>query len=391
MDMIEEMKKDVERLREQLIEWRRDFHRHPEVAYQEHRTSSVIRKFLEGLGIPVSSCAETGLRGMLEGKSGGKTVALRADMDALPLKEEGDRDYISENPEACHACAHDGHMAILMGVAQLLTERKDKFQGKVVFLFQPSEERIPGGAKRMIEEGALQGVDAVFGLHLWQLLPTGTIGIVKGAMMAAPDKFSITVIGKGGHGSMPQETVDPILVASHLVANLQSIVSRNVDPLKSAVVSLGTIEGGTIYNIIPCEVSMTGTVRAFDPELREFMEKKAKEIAEGTCQTFGAKCEYEYERGYPPLINHGPLTDLVTEVAKKTLGKESIKDIDPVMGGEDFAYFLQEVPGAFLFFGMGDGMKFPHHHPGFDMDERALPQATLLMSSLALEYLSKGD
>jgi len=389
--MIEEMKKDVERLREQLIEWRRDFHRHPEVAYQEHRTSSVIRKFLEGLGIPVSSCAETGLRGMLEGKSGGKTVALRADMDALPLKEEGDRDYISENPEACHACAHDGHMAILMGVAQLLTERKDKFQGKVVFLFQPSEERIPGGAKRMIEEGALQGVDAVFGLHLWQLLPTGTIGIVKGAMMAAPDKFSITVIGKGGHGSMPQETVDPILVASHLVANLQSIVSRNVDPLKSAVVSLGTIEGGTIYNIIPCEVSMTGTVRAFDPELREFMEKKAKEIAEGTCQTFGAKCEYEYERGYPPLINHGPLTDLVTEVAKKTLGKESIKDIDPVMGGEDFAYFLQEVPGAFLFFGMGDGMKFPHHHPGFDMDERALPQATLLMSSLALEYLSKGD
>jgi len=391
MDMIEEMKKDVERLREQLIEWRRDFHRHPEVAYQEHRTSSVIRKFLEGLGIPVSSCAETGLRGMLEGKPGGKTVALRADMDALPLKEEGDRDYISENPEACHACAHDGHMAILMGVAQLLTERKDKFQGKVVFLFQPSEERIPGGAKRMIEEGALQGVDAVFGLHLWQLLPTGTIGIVKGAMMAAPDKFSITVIGKGGHGSMPQETVDPILVASHLVANLQSIVSRNVDPLKSAVVSLGTIEGGTIYNIIPCEVSMTGTVRAFDPELREFMEKKAKEIAEGTCQTFGAKCEYEYERGYPPLINHGPLTDLVTEVAKKTLGKESIKDIDPVMGGEDFAYFLQEVPGAFLFFGMGDGMKFPHHHPGFDMDERALPQATLLMSSLALEYLSKGD
>ncbi len=389
--MIEELKKHIEGLKEQLVEWRRDFHRHPEIAFQEKRTSSVIRQFLESLGIPFRTVSSTGLVGILEGKPGGKTVALRADMDALPLKEEGDKEYISENPEACHACAHDGHMAVLMGVAQLLTQRKDDFQGKVVFLFQPSEERIPGGAKGMIEEGALQGVDAVFGLHFWQPLPTGKVGIVKGAMMACPDKFSITVIGKGGHGSMPQATVDPILVTSHLVANLQSIVSRNVDPLKSAVVSLGTIQGGTIYNIIPCEVSLTGTARTFDPELREFMEKRIKEIADGTCQTFGAKCQYNYERGYPPLINHEKMVDLVLDVAQKTLGKESIQDIDPVMGGEDFSYYLQKVPGAFLFFGMGDGMEFPHHHPKFDMDERALPPATLLMSSLALEYLRKGE
>ncbi|MFB0565221.1 MAG: M20 family metallopeptidase [Candidatus Aminicenantaceae bacterium] len=385
--MIEELRKEVKAINGKLIEWRRDFHRHPEIAYQEHRTSSVIRKFLETLNIPVKPFAETGLRGILEGIPGGKTVALRADMDALPLKEEGEREYISENPEACHACAHDGHMAILMGVAQLLTKKKDKFKGKVVFLFQPSEERIPGGAKKMIEEGALKGVDAIFGLHLWQPLPSGTIGIVKGAMMAAPDQFSLRVIGKGGHGSMPQTTVDPILVASHLVVNLQSIVSRNVDPLKSAVVSLGTIEGGTINNIIPCEVTLSGTVRTFDPELRGFMEERVREIVERTCHTFGATSEFKYERGYPPLINDDAMADLVLDVANKTLGEESIKKIDPVMGGEDFAYFLQKVPGAFLFFGMGDGMEFPHHHPGFDLDERALPQAALFMTSLALEYL----
>jgi amidohydrolase len=244
MQMIGDLKKDIKELTAQLIEWRRDFHRHPEIAYKEHRTSSVIRKFLESLGMPVKVYAETGL-----------------DIDALPLKEEGDKEYKSENPEATHACGHDGHMAILMGAAQLLSQRREQLKGKVVFILQPSEERIPGGAKRMIEEGALEGVDAIFGLHLWQPLPTGTVGIVKGAMMAQPDAFSITVKGKGGHGSMPHMTVDPILVASHLVVNSQSIVSRSVDPLKPVVVSFGTVKGGTIYNIIPGEVSLTGTVR----------------------------------------------------------------------------------------------------------------------------------
>ena len=387
--MIDELKKDIKKLTNKIIEWRRDLHRHPEIAFKERRTSSVIRKFLEGLGIPVSTCAETGLRGVLEGKPGGKTVALRADIDALPLKEEGDKEYISENPEATHACGHDGHMAILMGAAQILSQRKDLFKGKVVFLFQPAEERIPGGAKKMIEEGALEGVDVVFGLHLWQPLPTGSVGIVKGAMMAQPDKFSIIVKGEGGHGSMPQTTVDPILVASHLVVNLQSIVSRNVDPLKSAVVSFGTVEGGTIYNIIPCEVSLTGTVRTFDSSLQSFIKRRLIEITEGTCRAFGATSEFKYEKGYIPLVNDEKMVDFVLDIARKTLGEESIKSIDPVMGGEDFAYFLQEVPGAFLFFGMGDGMEFPHHHPAFDLDEKSLPQAVLLMSSLALEYLAR--
>ncbi|MDH5468322.1 MAG: amidohydrolase [Candidatus Aminicenantes bacterium] len=389
--MIDGLKKDAKKLTGKIIEWRRDFHRHPEIAYQEKRTSSVIRQFLESLDIPVTTCAKTGLRGILEGIPGGKTVALRADIDALPLKEEGDKEYISENPEAAHACGHDGHMAILMGAVELLSRRKDRFKGNVVFLFQPSEERIPGGAKKMIEEGALEGVDAAFGLHLWQPLPTGSIGIVKGAMMAQPDDFSITVKGKGGHGSMPHTTVDPILVASHLVVNIQSIVSRNVDPLKPVVVSFGTVKGGTIYNIIPGEVSLTGTVRTFDSSIQSLAEKRLREITEETCKAFGATAEFEYEKGYPPLVNHEAMVDFVLEVTAKTLGKDRIQTIDPVMGGEDFAYFLQKVPGAFLFFGMGDGMEFPHHHPAFDLDEKALPQATLLMTSLALEYLGTAE
>lgn len=389
--MIEGLKKDIEELSPRLIEWRRDFHRHPEIAYKENRTSAVIRKFLEGIGIPVSTCAHTGLRGVLEGKPGGNTVALRADMDALPLKEEGKKEYISKNPEATHACGHDGHMAILMGVSKLISQRKDQFKGRIVFLFQPAEERIPGGAKRMIEEGALEGVDAIFGLHLWQPLPTGSVGIVKEAMMAQPDKFSILVKGKGGHGSMPQATVDPILVASHLVANIQSIVSRNVDPLKPVVVSFGTIEGGTIYNVIPNNVSLTGTVRTFDSSLQTLAVRRLREITEETCKAFGATSEFKYEKGYTPLINDSAMADFVLEMTKKTLGEENIKTIDPVMGGEDFAYFLQKVPGAFFFFGMGDGMEFSHHHPAFDLDERALPQAVLLMASLVLEYLQRNQ
>jgi amidohydrolase len=385
--MIDELKKEVEELTGQLVTWRRDFHRHPETAFEEHWTSSVLRKFLEDHGIPVQVMAKTGLRGVLNGRPGGKTIALRADIDALPLKEEGDREYISENPGAAHACGHDGHMAILMGVVELLCRKKEIFQGDVVFLFQPSEERIPGGAKLMIEEGALEGVDAIFGLHLWQLLSTGTVGLVKGAMMAQPDKFTIHIRGKGGHGSMPHQTVDPILVASHLVVNIQSIVSRNVDPLKPVVISFGTVEGGTIYNIIPEGVTLTGTVRSFNAEVQELSENRLKEMTDATCAAFGAKADFLYEKGYPPVVNDQSMVDFVAQTAERIFGKEHVQEIDPVMGGEDFAYFLQEVPGAFLFFGMGDGMEYPHHHPAFDIDEKALPQATHLMTAIVLEYL----
>lgn len=386
--MIEKLKKKIEELTPQIVEWRRDFHRHPEVAFQEERTSKVIKDYLESLGLSVRRMAKTGLRADLNGQPGGKTVALRADIDALPLQEEGGSDYKSENPGAMHACGHDGHMAIVMGAAKILAERKNEFKGKVAFLFQPSEELPPGGAKSMIEEGALEGVDAIFGLHLWQGVPTGKIGVVKGQMMAAADNFSIVIKGKGGHGSMPHQTVDPIFVASQLVNNVQSIVSRNVDPLKPAVVSFGVIQGGTINNIIPDEVLLKGTVRSFDSGIQELAEKKLKEIAEATCRAFGAEAEFTYRRGYPALVNPSAEVAFLLEVMKDTFGENRIVDFDPIMGGEDFAYYLQEIPGAFFFFGSGDGMAFPHHHPKFDIDEKALPEATLLMTNLALRFLS---
>jgi amidohydrolase len=389
--MRDELKKEAEELASQLVAWRRDFHRHPETAFEEHRTSSVLRKFLEDRDIPVQAMAKTGLRGVLKGKHRGKTIALRADIDALPLKEDGDKEYISDNPEAAHACGHDGHMAILMGAIELLCRRRNELRGNVVFLFQPSEERIPGGAKLMIEEGALKDVDVIFGLHLWQLLATGAVGLVKGAMMAQPDKFTIRIRGKGGHGSMPHQTVDPILVASHVVVNIQSIASRNVDPLKPVVVSFGTIEGGTIYNIIPENVVLTGTVRSFDADVQELSERRLKEIADATCAAFGAAADFRYEKGYPPVVNDENMVDFVAGVAGGIFGEDKVQEIAPVMGGEDFAYFLQEVPGAFLFFGMGDGMEYPHHHPAFDIDEKALPAATHLMTALVLEFLGRNS
>lgn len=243
----------------------------------------------------------------------------------------------------------------------------------------------------MVDEGALADVDAIFGLHLWQPLPTGKVGIVKGAMMAQPDVFTITIKGKGGHGSMPQQTVDPILVASHLVINAQSIVSRNVDPLKPAVVSFGTIHGGTIYNIIPETITLTGTVRSFDSDIQKVAESRLREITKKTCEAFGAEADFKYEVGYPPVVNNPEMVDFALDAVRKTLGEDQIAQIDPVMGGEDFAYFLQQVPGTFLFFGIGDDNPYPHHHPGFDLDEKALPDATMLMTNLALAFLERAS
>jgi amidohydrolase len=385
------IKKEAEKLTPELIAWRRDFHQHPEIAFQEFRTSKVIKEFLEGQGLEVKTLAKTGLRAVLAGKPGGPTVALRADMDALPLKEKGKKEYISQNPEATHACGHDGHMAILMGVVRILVNRKENLRGNVVFLFQPSEELPPGGAEPMVKEGALDGVDAVFGLHLWQPLPTGFIGIVKGPMMAQADNFSLVVKGKAGHGSMPHTAVDPIYAASQLVVSLQSIVSRNNDPLKPLVVSFGTIQGGTIYNIIPESVSLTGTVRTFQKEVQVMAKRRIQEISEKTGDALGAEVEFVYEDGYPPLINAPEMVDFVKGVAGDILGEDRIVPFSPVMGGEDFAYYLQKKPGAFFFLGMGDGQYAPHHHPEFDLDEKALPLGTHLLAEIALKYLKKNE
>lgn len=386
--MWEELRNELRALSPRLVSWRRALHRHPEVGGEEKWTSAFLRGHFERLGIPVKKIAGTGLRAVLKGRPGGRTVALRADLDALPLHEEGAKSYKSLNPEAAHACGHDGHMAALIGAAELLARRKGQITGNVVFLCQPAEERPPGGAKPMIEAGALDGVEAIFGFHFWQPLPTGMLGVVKGTMMAQSDNFRIIIKGKGGHGSMPHQAVDPILAASHVVVNLQSIISRNVDPLKPAVISFGAVHGGTVPNIIPSAVELTGTARTLDPKVQALIRKRIAEIVEGTCRTFGSSAEFNYEDGYPPLVNDGPSVDFVLDVARRVLGEESIVAFAPVMGGEDFAYYLQEIPGAFFFLGAGDGMTHPHHHPAFDLDERALAPAAFLMTALAMEYLA---
>ena len=378
---------EIESMAGMLVEWWRDFHRHPELAFEERRTSAVIRAFLESMGIEVRTCGGTGLRGILRGGKPGRTVALRADMDALPVAEIADHDYGSGNPGVMHACGHDGHMAILMGAAKVLAGRRDTLPGTVVLLFQPAEEKPPGGARLMIEEGALEGVDAIFGLHLWQPLPSGIVGLRAGASMAQADEFEVVIQGRGGHASQPNATIDPVVVASHVVVAAQTIVSRFTNPLEPIVVSFTTIHGGRIHNIIPDTVTMTGTVRTLDAQTQLAVKRRLGEVCEATCRLFGATAVFTYTEGYPPVINDAASVDLVRRVAGRELGGESVRTVAPVMGGEDFAYYLQRVPGAFAMLGMGNDRPHPHHSARFDIDESVLPLGVRLMTAVALEML----
>jgi amidohydrolase len=388
--MMNTLASDVESIAGTLVEWRRDFHRHPELAFEEHRTSGVVRAFLEATGIEVRACGGTGLRGILRGGRPGRTVALRADMDALPVAEIADHGYASQNPGVMHACGHDGHMAILMGAARILAARREMLAGNIVFLFQPSEENPPGGAPLMVEEGALDGVDAIFGLHLWQPLPTGVVGLRAGAMMAQADEFEVVVQGRGGHASQPQATVDPVVVASHLVVAAQTIVSRFTDPVEAAVVSFTTIHGGRIHNIIPDSVTMTGTVRTFDPATQRAVKRRLGEVCEATCRLFGATAAFKYTDGYPPLVNDAASVELAGRVAAREFGADRVRTIAPVMGGEDFAFYLQVVPGTFAMLGTGDGRPYPHHNARFDIDESVLPIGVRLMTAVALEMMGRS-
>lgn len=387
----EQIQQTIAQIRKDIISWRRDFHRFPEVAFQEERTSRVIQQLLQEWGLEVKRLAGTGIRAVLSGGRPGPVVALRADMDALPLQEEGEKPVLSEKAGVAHCCGHDGHMAILLGVAKVMLNFREVLPGQVVFIFQPAEERPPGGAKPMIEEGALEGVTAIFGLHLWQPLPTGKIALLAGPMMAQADEFEIEVRGKGGHGSMPHQTVDPIWVAAQVVSGIQGLVSRETDPLQPLVISFGTIQGGTIHNIIPGTVRMTGTVRTLDEKLQTRIEKRLQEVSQGTCQTWRAECQFSYKRGYPALVNPPEMVEFVQQVVEQLWGTERLVSIKPVMGGEDFAYYLKEIPGAFFFFGAGNQKQFPHHHPRFDIDEEALPEAAFLLTNLAWEYLIRED
>lgn len=355
---------------ENVIRYRRDLHRIPELGFSEEKTRDYLEQELRGLGLSPQRIAGTGLWVDIEGDHPGPLVAVRADMDGLPLTEETGLEFSSEHPGVMHACGHDGHMAIVLALAERL--QVGSFAGTVRILFQPAEERPPGGALSLIEEGALSGVEHIWGLHLWSKLPVGVVDLAAGPRMANADEFIIRIKGRGGHGSQPEVTQDAVLIAAQTVVNLQSIVSRRIAPFEPAVVTCGTIHGGHTFNIIAETAEITGTVRTFDGETQLRIQDEIRRLAVGTSALYGAQAEVTYQTGYPALVNDEQSADAWAE---KLRGLVEFAQVNPDMGGEDFAYYLQKVPGAFLFLGCASGTQAapPHHSPHFLIDERALP------------------
>jgi len=372
---------EIRALQAQLVEWRRQIHEKPELGFQEKITAEFIAQKLQNWGIVhQTGIAQTGIVAIIKGEKpgNGKVLAIRADMDALPIQEQNQVPYCSQHDGVMHACGHDGHTAIALGTAYYLNQHRQDFSGTVKIIFQPAEEG-PGGAKPMIAAGVLKNpdVDAIIGLHLWNNLPLGTVGVRAGALMAAVELFRCTIFGKGGHGAIPHQTVDSVVVAAQIVNALQTIVSRNVNPIDSAVVTVGELHAGTAVNVIADTARMGGTVRYFNPDLAGFFKERIQQIMAGICQSHGASYDLDYTHLYPPVINDPEIAELVRSVAEAVI--ETPIGIVPecqTMGGEDMSFFLQEVPGCYFFLGSANPEKkldYPHHHPQFDFDETALP------------------
>jgi amidohydrolase len=330
----------------------------------------------------------------LIGKQPGKTIAVRADMDALPIHEENKFDFISIYPGVMHACGHDGHMAILLGVVHKLVEEREKVKGEIRFLFQHAEENFPGGAEEMVAAGVMTGVDYIIGAHLWASLEVGKVGVIYGPAMAAPDVFKITIEGKGGHAGIPHETVDSIAIGAQVVSQIQQIVSRLTNPLDSLVVSVTQFHSGTTHNVIPEQAEIEGTVRSLRHELREETKKKLERIVKHITESYGAKYTFSYEYGYRPVVNDYEVTELIEHTALQLYGRERVVRLQPTMAGEDFSAFLQKAPGTFFFIGAGNeekGIIYPHHHPRFTIDEDALPIGVEVFVSSIMNFISKGE
>ncbi|WP_010651348.1 M20 family metallopeptidase [Oceanobacillus massiliensis] len=385
----------LDNMSEEIIEIRRYLHQHPELSFQEVNTAAFIAEFHLKLGHQVrTNVGGNGVLAYLKGGKSGPTVALRADFDALPIHEQTDLPFKSEHDGVMHACGHDGHTASLLGLAKVLNGMKDEIEGTIVFLHQHAEELPPGGAVSMIADGCLDGVDVIFGTHLQAQMPLGEIGYRTGPLQAAPDRFDIKIQGDGGHGASPHETKDSIVIGGQLISNLQQIVSRKIDPLDSAVVSVCSFEAKNPYNVIADSAFMTGTVRTFKEETRSFIENEIEQIVKGTCDVSGASYEYTYIRGYPTLINHKSETEFIATLAEDVPGVEAVNETPPIMGGEDFAYYLQHVKGSFFFTGAKDpkwNKSYPHHHPKFDIDERALVIAAKVLGKATLEYMEQAS
>ncbi len=392
---LSELKKLYE---QELINFRRDLHMNPELSFEEFRTTKKIKDKLLSLGIEIIDIGlETGVVGLLRGKNDGQTIALRGDIDALPIQELNDVVYKSKVNGVMHACGHDIHTTCVIGAAMILSSIKDEIDGNVLFIFQPAEE-VNEGAKLMVEKGLFTDVkaDLIFGLHNNPEIPWGKIAIKKGGLMAAVDTLRFKVKGKGGHGGWPHATRDPIVAASAMVMNLQSIVSRNISPLNSAVVSIGTFKAGTANNVIPEVVEITGTVRSFDSDDRQILSKRIKEILESTARTYMVDVEIEYIFDLPAVYNSEELTNLAYDASKEIVGEDGIVDPNPSMGGEDFSIFTEKIPGFFFWLGVENkekDMNYVWHNPRFDGDDRAIIIASAVMSNMVLkgiEYVSKN-
>ncbi|MDG2990225.1 amidohydrolase [Candidatus Synechococcus calcipolaris G9] len=367
----------VQALQADLVQWRRHLHQRPELGFREHLTAEFVSQKLTQWGISHrSGVAQTGIVAIIPGDRPGPVLGIRADMDALPVTEENQVPYRSQHEGVMHACGHDGHTAIALGTAKYLSEHRN-FAGTIKIIFQPAEEG-PGGAKPMIEAGVLDApkVDGIIGLHLWNFLPLGTVGVRSGPMMAAAEFFECQIIGKGGHGALPQHTIDTVLVTAQVITALHTIVSRNVDPLETAVISIGSVHAGTAKNVIADTANLCGTVRYFNPDLGEWLPTRIEQVIAGVCQSHGARYKFNYTRLYPATVNDVKMANLVQSVAETVM--ELPAGVTPhcqTMAAEDMSFFLQAVPGCYFFLGSANsnlGMDFPHHHPRFDFDETAL-------------------
>ena len=392
----DDLKAEIARRREALVELRRFFHRHPEIAGEEHETAAAIAGHLGRSGLDVTEgVGGTGVVALLRGTAGegGKTLLVRADIDALPVQEANDVAYRSETPGKMHACGHDGHIAIALTLADLLASRRDQLHGAVKFAFQPAEERM-SGAEPMIRDGVMRDpdVDAVIGLHIWSPTPVGDVVAQAGPFFASADEIVLTVRGRGGHGAMPHLNVDPIVAAAQIVVAVQTLLSREISPFHPAVVTFGSIHGGTAFNVVADEVVLHGTVRAYDAADREHLLRRIGEIARGVAASLRAEAEMDEVRGCPACVNHPGITELVRRAAEATVGAAHIPAGDQRQSvSDDMALFLESAPGCYFLVGSGNparGIMAPHHSSRFDLDEDALPIGVEVMARAALEYLS---
>jgi len=392
------IRKRTRTLADFVVEMRRDIHAHPELGNEEKRTPALIIGALQGLGYEIRErVGGTGVVAVLRGAQPGRTLALRADMDALPLNEQGERPYKSEVAGVMHACGHDGHVAMALGAARLLSELRDELHGNVKFLFQPAEETY-GGASEMIADGCLSNdpkVDAVFGLHLWPEGDVGALTTRTGAVMASSDALRIIVHGKGGHASEPHACVDPVPIAAQIITNLQTMVTREIDARNPVVVTITYMTASQAFNVIPAEAIIAGTVRTVDPDVRAGMAARIERIAQHTALAFGGLADVTYLQGSGVVMNHGPFVDFVQRTISASRGARNVSTMPvPVMGSEDFGMYLDAVPGAFAFLGAKPSHQdiYPCHHPRFDIDEAALPIGVEILVTLAVEYLAeKGE